>query len=58
MPTKRTFIWPIDASGNPISKPLLVTKTPWQQVSEKAGWFVSGMLAGLGLAACAWAIFW
>jgi len=51
MPTKRTIIQPIDASGK-VASPLLVTKTEWQAFSEKAGWFVSGMLAGIGLAVC------
>jgi hypothetical protein len=57
LPTKRTIIQPIDASGK-VSPQLLVTKTEWQAFSEKAGWFVSGLLAGWGLAFCAWAIIW
>jgi hypothetical protein len=53
MPTKRTIIQSIDASGK-VASPLLVTKTQWQAFSEKAGWFLSGLLAGIGLAACSW----
>jgi len=53
MPTKRTIIQPVDPTGK-VAPQLLVIKTEWQQFAEKAGWFISGMLTGIGLAVCGW----
>ena len=51
MPTKRTFIWPIDVDGNP-TRPMLVTKTEWQSFSEKADWFGGMWVVNAGQLVC------